>query len=232
MTRLEEIKELLAKIDGSRHSKLLGGLAWAVGEIERSREDTAAYRKCANYWWAAYYAAKGEKPPTPRSSDKAADQALAEMVDRRDIVDRLEAENKALRKKCEDYWWVAHYAANARKSGKENRSMSGSLESLVRHTRASSGDAANDHDAIARVRPVDVFAVKKEIEQLRAIGDNVLVFSSGHYFRVFGARWLGLEPAAGRYLLLSTATLSIVGYEHNLNEPVLRLWNDDRHVGD
>jgi probable phosphoglycerate mutase len=70
------------------------------------------------------------------------------------------------------------------------------------------------------------------IEQLRAIGDNVLLFSSGHFFRVFAARWLGLVPAAGRYLLLSTATLSIVGYEHTLNEPVIRLWNDDRHVGD
>ena len=45
-------------------------------------------------------------------------------------------------------------------------------------------------------------------------------------------RWLGLEPAAGRYFLLTTATLSILGYEHNLNEPVIRLWNDDRHVSD
>jgi probable phosphoglycerate mutase len=81
--------------------------------------------------------------------------------------------------------------------------------------------------------PADVAArADRVIEQLRAIDDNVLLFSSGHFFRVFGARWLGLEPAAGRYLLLSTATLSIVGYEHNLNEPVIRLWNDDRHVTD
>jgi probable phosphoglycerate mutase len=70
------------------------------------------------------------------------------------------------------------------------------------------------------------------IAQLRAIGDNVLLFSSGHFFRVFAARWLGLEPASGRYLLLGTATLSVVGYEHNLEEPVIRLWNDDRHVTD
>ena len=47
--------------------------------------------------------------------------------------------------------------------------MSGSLESLVRYTKASAGGAANDHDAIAHVRPVDVFAVKKEIERLRKI---------------------------------------------------------------
>ena len=81
--------------------------------------------------------------------------------------------------------------------------------------------------------PADVAKrADRAIEQLRAIGDQVLLFSSGHFFRVFAARWLGLEPAAGRYLLLSTATLSIVGYEHNLNEPVIRLWNDDRHVGE
>jgi broad specificity phosphatase PhoE len=81
--------------------------------------------------------------------------------------------------------------------------------------------------------PDDVAArADRAIARMRAIGDNVLLFSSGHFFRVFAARWLGLEPMAGRYLLLSTATLSIVGYEHNLTEPVIRLWNDDRHVAD
>jgi probable phosphoglycerate mutase len=69
------------------------------------------------------------------------------------------------------------------------------------------------------------------IARLRGASASVLVFSSGHFLRVLAARWLGLEPAAGRYLLLTTATLSILGYEHNLTEPVIRLWNDDRHVG-
>ena len=36
----------------------------------------------------------------------------------------------------------------------------------------------------------------------------------------------------GRFFYLGTATLSILGYEHNLNKPVIRLWNDSRHVGD
>lgn len=68
------------------------------------------------------------------------------------------------------------------------------------------------------------------IGRLREVGANVLVFSSGHFLRVLAARWLGLEPEAGMYFLLTTATLSILGYEHSLNDPVLRLWNDDRHV--
>jgi probable phosphoglycerate mutase len=70
------------------------------------------------------------------------------------------------------------------------------------------------------------------LARLRAVEGNVLVFSSGHFLRVLAARWLGLEPSGGRYFLLSTAALSIVGYEHNKGEPAVRLWNDDRHAGD
>jgi probable phosphoglycerate mutase len=47
---------------------------------------------------------------------------------------------------------------------------------------------------------------------------------------VLAAGWLGLEAAAGRYLLLSTASLSALGYEHHQTEPVIRLWNETRHV--
>ncbi len=68
------------------------------------------------------------------------------------------------------------------------------------------------------------------IARLRAVGGDVLLFSHGHFLRMLGARWLGLPVPDARLLLLTTASLSILGYEHNLEEPVLRLWNDDRHV--
>jgi broad specificity phosphatase PhoE len=68
------------------------------------------------------------------------------------------------------------------------------------------------------------------VERVRAVKGDVLVFSSGHFLRVLAARWLGLDAAGGRYLLLSTASLSALGYEHNLAEPAIRLWNDTRHV--
>jgi broad specificity phosphatase PhoE len=69
------------------------------------------------------------------------------------------------------------------------------------------------------------------VQRIRSIPGDVLLFSSGHFIRVLAARWLGLDPgSAGKYFLLSTASLSALGYEHNLSQPVIRLWNDDHHV--
>jgi len=70
------------------------------------------------------------------------------------------------------------------------------------------------------------------VRKVRALHGDVLLFSSGHFLRVLAARWLGLEPAAGRFFLLGTASLSALSYEHNKSEPAIRFWDDTRHVGD
>jgi len=69
------------------------------------------------------------------------------------------------------------------------------------------------------------------LNRLRAVNGNVLVFSSGHILRVLGARFLGMEPAGGKYFTLSTASVSMLGFENkNSSQPVIRLWNDTSHL--
>jgi broad specificity phosphatase PhoE len=80
-------------------------------------------------------------------------------------------------------------------------------------------------------RPDEVGArADRVVSRVRAVHGDVLLFSSGHFLRVLAARWLGVEPAAGRFFLLSTASLSALGYEHNRSQPVIRLWDDTRHL--
>lgn len=64
------------------------------------------------------------------------------------------------------------------------------------------------------------------VERLRAAEGDVIVFSSGHILRSLAARWLGLDVGAGAHLVLGTASLSALGYEHALDEPAIRLWNE------
>jgi len=69
------------------------------------------------------------------------------------------------------------------------------------------------------------------LQKIREVNGNVLVFSSGHFIRVFAVRWLGLEVSGNcRYFKLSTASVSVVGYGKSISDPAIWLWNDAHHV--
>ncbi|MEI9938427.1 MAG: histidine phosphatase family protein [Pseudomonadota bacterium] len=68
------------------------------------------------------------------------------------------------------------------------------------------------------------------VSRVRAIGADVLVFSSGHLLRVLAARWLGLAPAGARYFMLGTTGYGLLGYEHAPDQGAIQLWNDTSHL--
>jgi probable phosphoglycerate mutase len=57
----------------------------------------------------------------------------------------------------------------------------------------------------------------------KRVDGEVAIFAHGHFLRVLGARWIGLEPAAGAHLALATSSISVLGYERDTK--VLLGWN-------
>jgi broad specificity phosphatase PhoE len=68
------------------------------------------------------------------------------------------------------------------------------------------------------------------VELVRSVSGNVLLFSSGHFLRMLAARWTGIDTFGARTLMLSTASLSVLGYEHSLEQPAIQHWNDTNHL--
>lgn len=82
------------------------------------------------------------------------------------------------------------------------------------------GDGPKDGETIRHVGT----RADRVIAEARQQAGDVLVFAHGHVLRILAARWLGLAPAKGRLFALSTATLSILGWEREA--PVIERWND------
>jgi probable phosphoglycerate mutase len=70
------------------------------------------------------------------------------------------------------------------------------------------------------------------VGRLKGLSGNVLLFAHGHVLRVLAARWVGQPVPFGRALLLGTATVSVLGFDHHaMDEPAIKLWNDGHHLG-
>ncbi len=61
------------------------------------------------------------------------------------------------------------------------------------------------------------------IYRLRGLDGNIAVFSHGHLGRVLVARWIGLPSAEAQRFVLGTASVSVLGFEHEA--PVIVQWN-------
>lgn len=72
--------------------------------------------------------------------------------------------------------------------------------------------------------------VDRVVEKARRVHGNVLIFSHGHLLRALAARWLELPPTEGRLFALSTASISVLGWEGA--QPVIVRWNDTAHLRD
>lgn len=63
------------------------------------------------------------------------------------------------------------------------------------------------------------------IVRIRASSGNVLIFGHREILRILAVRWIGLAPIEGCLLQLATASLSVLGYDHDMTEPVIHAWN-------
>ena len=88
------------------------------------------------------------------------------------------------------------------------------------------------HDGCPRGETLEAVSARADrvIARLRAVDGDVLIFAHKDVLRILAVRWLGLPALTAQHLMLAAASLSILGYDHSLNEPVIRLWNDDRHL--
>jgi broad specificity phosphatase PhoE len=67
---------------------------------------------------------------------------------------------------------------------------------------------------------------ERVIARIRALKGDVLIFAHRDILRILAMRWLNLPAEQARRFHLTTTSLSILGYDHTVNEPVIRLWND------
>ena len=68
-------------------------------------------------------------------------------------------------------------------------------------------------------------SVVARIQRVHGEPGNVLIFAHSDILRVLIARWLRLPAVEGRRFLLATSSLSVLGYDHDLNEPAIRRLN-------
>ena len=79
--------------------------------------------------------------------------------------------------------------------------------------------------------PSDVAArADRLIETMLQKGERIALFSHGHFLRALAVRWMGQPIKVGAHLLLSTASVSTLGYERDIR--VISSWNETTFLHD
>lgn len=63
--------------------------------------------------------------------------------------------------------------------------------------------------------------------RLGQLSGNVAIFSHGHFLRILTTRWVNWPIENAQNFLLSTASLSVLAFNHNTrSRPVIAIWNE------
>jgi broad specificity phosphatase PhoE len=65
---------------------------------------------------------------------------------------------------------------------------------------------------------------RRLVDELAGDHGRAVLFGHGHQLRILATCWLGLPPDAARHLFLGTASVSVLGREHDW--PAVLLWNE------
>ena len=63
------------------------------------------------------------------------------------------------------------------------------------------------------------------IGSLRSLNGDALLFAHRDILRIIAARWVQLPAIEARRLYLNTASMGVLGYDHDLSEPIIRALN-------
>jgi broad specificity phosphatase PhoE len=63
------------------------------------------------------------------------------------------------------------------------------------------------------------------VARLRALNADALLFAHRDILRVVVARWVGLQAVEAQRFYMDPASISVLGYDHNAAEPIIRSLN-------
>lgn len=79
-----------------------------------------------------------------------------------------------------------------------------------------------DGESVAEI----IARAERVIQRIREIDNDLLIFSSGHFLRALGARWINAPLAMGERLMLDPTGVCVLGYDHSIEEPGIVTWNE------